>query len=111
MSVPVYFMCFMLFILGLYAVMVKKNLIKIAIGLALIEYSINLLLIVFGYRWGGHAPVAKSGWFFVDPLVQELVVVAILIGLSKLVFLTSIAMKLYEKYGTLDITQIRRLRG
>jgi len=42
-----YFLCFVLFIIGLYAVLRKRNIIKIIIGLGIMEYAVKLLLV-----WG-----------------------------------------------------------
>ncbi|MDH5662655.1 MAG: sodium:proton antiporter, partial [Elusimicrobiota bacterium] len=47
----------------------------------------------------------------VDPLPQALILTAIVIGLAVTVLIVSIAVRIYEKYGTFDITKIRRLRG
>ena len=41
---------FIVIILGFYMVLVKKNLLKIVVGLSLIDSGTNLLLISFGYR-------------------------------------------------------------
>ena len=45
------------FLLGLYAVLTERNLVKIAIGISLLEASANLLLIALGYRTGGSVPI------------------------------------------------------
>ena len=114
MSMVIYFLCFLLLLIGLYSIMVKKNLIKIVIGLVIIEYAINLFIVLIGYKWGGHAPVMEAGktaWEFVDPLPQALVLTAIVIGLATLILIISLCIKVYEKYGTMDITDIRKLRG
>jgi hypothetical protein len=44
-----YALCFLLFMIGLYCAVVKKNLVKIVIGLAIMEYAVNLFLIMLGY--------------------------------------------------------------
>lgn len=114
MSLAVYTMCFLLLLIGLYCIMMKKNLLKIVIGIAIIEYAINLFIVLFGYKFEGHAPIVRRGavdWVFVDPLPQALVLTAIVIGLATLALMISICIRLYEKYGTLDITEIRKLRG
>jgi len=93
--------------------MTKKNLLKIVIGLAIIEYAVNLFIVVIGYKSGAHAPIIEKGakWLYVDPLPQALVLTAIVIGLATLSLLISICIRLYERYGTFDITEIRKLRG
>ncbi len=114
MSILIYFLAFLLLLIGLYSIVIKKNLIKIVLGLVIIEYALNLFIILIGYKWDGHAPIMEAGegaWRFVDPLPQALVLTAIVIGLATLVLIISISIRLYEKYGTMDITQIRKLRG
>ena len=110
----IYLLCLILFSVGLYCVLVKRNIIKIIIGIAIIEYSINLLLILFGYRTNGRSPILskiENIQNMVDPLPQALVLTAIVIGLATTALLVAIAIRLYEKYGTFDITKIRKLRG
>jgi multicomponent Na+:H+ antiporter subunit C len=111
-----YLLCFVLFCIGIYAVLSKKNLIKIIVGLAISEYAANLFLILVGYRLGGRAPIYSptetiQPGQMVDPLPQALVLTSIVIGLAITAFLVAIAMRLYEKYGTFDVTKIRELRG
>jgi len=47
----------------------------------------------------------------VDPLPHALILTAIVVGLANTALLVAIAMKIYEKYGTFDITRIKELRG
>lgn len=110
----VYVASLLLISIGLYCVVVKKNLIKIVIGIGIMEYGVNLFFILIGYRHGGTAPIMDSsvaGATFVDPLPQALVLTAIVIGLAVTALMVSIAVRLYEKYGTLDITEMRQLKG
>ncbi|MFC1658156.1 sodium:proton antiporter [Candidatus Omnitrophota bacterium] len=109
-----YLLCLVLFSIGIYCILRKRNLIKIIIGLAIIEYAVNLLFILVGYRMHGRAPIlAKDQEVLnmVDPLVQALVLTAIVIGLAVTALIVAIAIRIYEKYGTFDITKIKQLRG
>ena len=109
-----YFLDFILFCIGLYCILRKRNLVKIIIGTIILEYSINLLFILFAYQKNGRAPIFAENQVvsnMVDPLPQALVLTAIVIGLATTALLASIAIRIYEKYGTFDITKIRRLRG
>jgi multicomponent Na+:H+ antiporter subunit C len=47
----------------------------------------------------------------VDPIPQALVLTSIVIGLGVTALVISIAIRIYEKYGTFDITKIKRLKG
>jgi multicomponent Na+:H+ antiporter subunit C len=109
-----YILCLILFLIGLYAVLVKKNLIKIIIGLGIIDYSLNLFLVLIGYKKQSIFPILSKDTQIqpmVDPLPQALVLTAIVIGLAVTMLMVAIAIRLYEKYETFDITQIRKLKG
>jgi len=110
----IYLMCLILFSIGIYCILVKRNLIKIIIGIGIVEYAVNLFFILVGYRAEGRAPILIEKQVvqnMVDPLPQALILTAIVIGLAVTVLIVSIAVRIYEKYGTFDITKIRRLRG
>ncbi len=119
-----YALCFLLFVIGLLCAVVKKNMVKIIIGIMIMEYAVNLFLIMLGYRLGGVAPIVSptdvnsEGALLpqfisssVDPLPQALVLTSIVIGLGTLALMVSICIRTYERYGTFDITEIRRLQG
>ncbi len=114
----IYSLCLVLFMVGLYGVVTKKNIVKIVLGLIIMEYSVNLFLILIGYRINGVAPIidkttAKENFirYAVDPLPQALVLTAIVIGLGVIALMVALCIRIYERYGTFDITQIRKLRG
>jgi multisubunit Na+/H+ antiporter MnhC subunit len=109
-----YFLCLILFCVGLYGVLRKRNLIKIIIGLSVMGYALNLFFILLGYRFHGRAPIDAQDQQvlnMVDPLPQALVLTSIVIGLGVTALVISIAIRMYEKYGTFDITKIKRLKG
>lgn len=111
-----YIVCVIVFGIGLYAVMIKRNLIKIVIGLSLMEYAVQYFLIATGYVTGASPPivvlpdVVPESVAMVDPLPQALVLTSIVIGLSVTALALSIAITLYRHYGTLDIDEIRGLK-
>jgi multicomponent Na+:H+ antiporter subunit C len=109
-----YFLCFILFSIGLYALLRERNIIKIIIGIGIIEYAVNLFFILIGYRIQGRAPILAKDQVIlnmVDPLPQAIVLTTIVIGLVIVIILVGLAIRIYEKYGTFDITKIRRLKG
>jgi len=109
-----YLLCLLLFCIGLYGVLRKRNLVKIIIGLGIMEYAMNLFFVLLGYRFHGRAPIEAQDQNIlnmVDPLPQALVLTSIVIGLGVTALVISIAIRIYEKYGTFDITKIKRLKG
>ncbi|MCM8766717.1 MAG: sodium:proton antiporter [Candidatus Omnitrophica bacterium] len=114
----IYYLCFVLFLIGLYGVTCKKNVVKIILGLWIMEYSVNLFLILLGYRKNGIAPILKKGDDIVefaqkavDPLPQAMVLTSIVIGLGVLALMVTVAIRLYQRYGTFDITEMKKLKG
>lgn len=113
-----YFLCIVLFCVGLYAIIIKRNLIKIIIGISVMGYAINLLFVLLGYKHNATFPIfsehdilTQNKVNMVDPLPQAMVLTAIVIGLAITIILVGIAIRLYEKYGTFDIMEIRKLKG
>ena len=109
-----YMMCLALFCVGVYCVLVKRNLIKIIIGIGIAEYAVNLFLILVAYKMNGRAPILEKDaeiLNMVDPLPQALVLTSIVIGLAVVALMVALAVRIYQRYGTFDITEIRRLKG
>jgi multisubunit Na+/H+ antiporter MnhC subunit len=109
-----YIMCFVLFFVGLYGVITRRNLIKIAVSLSIMEISTFLFFALVGYIDNGVAPIVDPSdpvKVYVDPLPQALVLTAIVIGLATTAMLMAVIIRLYRKYGTFDIREIKNLRG
>lgn len=110
----VYLLCFLLFLVGLYGVITKRDFIKIILSIGILGYAVNLMLILFAYRINSSYPILSEGVpikQMVDPLPQALVLTSIVIELGTTALLVALAIKLFEKYHTFDITKIRRLSG
>jgi len=110
----IYILCLILFSVGLYCVLRKRNLIKIIIGIGIMEYAANLFFVLIGYRSEGRAPIYAHDQVIknmVDPLPQAVVLTSIVLGLALMLLLVAIAIRIYEKYQTFDITKINRLKG
>ena len=103
-----------MFLVGLYCVVRKRNLIKIIIGIGIMEYAVNLFFVLAGYSEGARSPIFATDQVIkkmVDPMSQVIVSTVIVIGLSLTLILIAIAIRIYEKYGTFDITKINNLKG
>jgi multisubunit Na+/H+ antiporter MnhC subunit len=99
--------------IGIVTVLMKRNLIKILLGINILESAVNLFLVSLGYREGGVAPIftlAPSD-LMVLPTPQALTLTSIVIGVATSALVLSFAMVLKKKYGTVDIDEIRRLQG
>lgn len=89
-----------LIVVGLYGVLVKVNLLKVVIGLAIMFLGVAALVVNAG---GGAGPMADVS--------QAVGLVTMVGGASVAALLTVTAVRLHEKYGSLDIREMRRLKG
>ncbi len=104
-----------LILVGLYGALMKKSLIKIVIGLSIIDAGLHLLMISIGYIKNGTAPIFSGEDFvvagnMVDPVVQALVLTAIVIGFGVTAVALSLVIRLYRHHGTLKIDEIKNLK-
>jgi multicomponent Na+:H+ antiporter subunit C len=108
--------------IGLYSVLTKRNLIKIVMGLSIMEASTYLLLLSFAYRRSSTAPVlldppgkltstqlAKGN--VADPMLQNICLTAIIIGVAVTAVFLAVSVRIAQHYRTLDADDIRDLRG
>jgi len=111
-----YIMCFFLFLVGIYGAITKRDLIKIILAIGIMGYSVNLFLVLLAYRSGALIPILEKGFdippnMMVDPIPQALVLTSIVIELGITALMAALAIRIYQKYDTFDITKIRRLQG
>jgi len=109
-----YIGAFGLVLIGLLIVLSKHNLIKVIVGLSILDTGINMFLIAVGYIRNGTAPIFSRPGLeaggMVDPVPQALVLTAIVIGVAVLALALGIAVRLHREYGTLDMRKIKELR-
>lgn len=116
-----YVAAILLFSLGLYCLLYKRNLIKMIIGLEVMTNGIHLFLISLGYRAGGgpailsgellaNQNIAKFAAQAVDPVPQVLVLTSIVIDICIIALALSLAIHIYRNYDTLDPRKIRGLK-
>ena len=114
-----YVVAVLLLVLGLYAVCTQKNLIKVVLGLGIIDYGINLLIVSIGWNDVGTAPIytvsdlmnGVATRFFVDPVPQALTLTSIVIGACVDAMALALVIMIYKKYKTINSDEVRRIRG
>jgi len=100
-----------LFMIGLYAVFVRTNLIKKIIGLAIFQAAVFLMYITVGKVVGGTAPVYIEGddIIYANPLPHVLILTAIVVGISMTALALAIVVRIKEEYGTVEEDEIRAM--
>jgi multicomponent Na+:H+ antiporter subunit C len=99
--------------IALATILLKKNMIKMVMGLAMLEGAVNLFLVTLGYRENGIAPIftnAPEGADMVLPTVQALTLTNIVIGVATTALMLVLVMVIYKKYGTVNADKMRRLK-
>lgn len=111
-----------MFALGVFTILTRRNLIKIVMGLSLIESSTYVLLLSMAYRQGSTAPVLLSPpagqteqslahGNVADPVLQNFCLTAIVIGVAVNAVLLATAVRIAQHHRTLDADAVRGLRG
>jgi multicomponent Na+:H+ antiporter subunit C len=96
-----------LFLLGVWGLLYKRNLIKKVIALSLINSSIVILFIYLGSLSGKAAPILIAGIIdIVDPIPQALMLTAIVVGICITSLALALIYKIYQQYQTHDIDKI-----
>jgi multicomponent Na+:H+ antiporter subunit C len=119
MIIANYIASIVLIVLGLYTVCTKKNLIKVVLGLGIVDYGVNLLIVSLGFNDGGTAPIYQMSdllngvapQFFVDPVPQALTLTSIVIGACVDAMALSLVIMIYRKYKSVNADDVRRLHG
>ena len=110
----VFFLCFLLMLVGLYCVITRKNILKIVIGLTIMEYAANLFIVLIGFKSEAAPPIITSltqATAYVDPIPQALILTSIVIGLSILTLNVALCIRIFQKYKTYNISEINKLKG
>lgn len=105
-----YFASIALLLIGLYAMITKRNLIKKIMGLNIFSTSVLLFLIAMGYREGGAPPIEVVGvTHYVNPLPHALVLTGIVVALALTSFALIIIINIYKEHKTLDSEKLTKL--
>jgi multicomponent Na+:H+ antiporter subunit C len=100
-----------LYAAGLYLIL-RRSLVKLAIGLALIGYAANLLIFTAGHLVRAQAPVIAFDASIpaaphADPLPQALILTAIVISFGVTAFTIVLLKRAYQTVGSDDLDEMR----
>ncbi len=108
---------FCLVLVGLWGMLTHRNILRIVIGLSLVDTGIHIVMVSTGYIARGTAPIFDKALSTtgavsatVDPIPSALVVTAIVIGFSVTAVMLAYAIRLYDARKTLSIDAIAETR-
>jgi multicomponent Na+:H+ antiporter subunit C len=103
-----------LFLVGLYGVISSRNLIHLVICVGVIQSSSYVLLLAIGYRKGRVAPIfadISANTPAVDPIVQALMLTDIVVEVTVMALLLSLAVEIHKRHGTLNPDRLTKISG
>lgn len=89
----------LLFIIGIYSLLITRNLLRILIGMEILTKGVTLLLIAAGYLTG-RANVIQP--VIITMIVVEAVIIAVAAG---------VVIAAYRVNGTVNVRSLRNLKG
>jgi len=100
-----------LYATGIYMIL-RRSVVKLIIGLALLGHATNLLIFSIGDLVRGMPPLIPDDAKtltepFADPIPQALILTAIVIGFGSLAFAIVLIKRVYERIGTDDMDMLR----
>jgi multicomponent Na+:H+ antiporter subunit C len=109
-----YLLAVWIFLVGLVGIVTSRNLIHIAVCVSVCQSSTYVLLLAIGYRKHGTAPVfgdIPTNRTVVDPVVQSLTLTDIVVAVAVSALLLALALKAYDRQGSLDPRELAEMRG
>lgn len=104
-----------LFGVGFTILLLNSNLIKKIIGMNIMDTAVFLFFIAKGYIIGREAPIIvgahKGAEGYINPIPSSLMLTGIVVAVSTTAFALALTIKMYEKYGTVELDEILKMRG
>ena len=110
-----YWVYITLMMIGLWGMIAKRNLVKKIIGMSIFQTAIILFYISIGAKKGGTIPIIMEpgghgsaqevvvhAADYINPLPHVLMLTAIVVAVATLGVALSLAIKIYQRYGTLE---------
>ncbi len=114
-----YWIYITLMMIGLYAIIAKNNLVKKIVGMNIFQTAIILFYVSIGVKKGASIPILQHGHGnahgagaivhaadYMNPLPHVLMLTAIVVGVATLGVALALAVRVYNRYGTLEEDEI-----
>ena len=114
MSYLPYVVAAWLFVVGLYGIVTSRHLVHLSVCLTVVQSSTYLILLSSGYVRNGSAPIYADippVTTAVDPVVQALTLTDIVVESTITALLLALAVQAMKRFGSVDPTFLRQLRG
>jgi multicomponent Na+:H+ antiporter subunit C len=98
-----------LFLIGLWVVVMKNNLIKKLIGLNIMETAVFAFIVTSGMVEGGDAPIMGPDAHapFASPIPHALVLTGIVVAVSTTALALALILRVHRQHGTIEADELR----
>lgn len=102
-----------LMMIGLYGMVIKRNLVKKLIGMTIFQASIVLFYVAGAEKWGATVPVYTPNipnetiGNYINPLPHTLMLTAIVVGVAITAVAFALLILIYNRFQTLDELELR----
>jgi len=103
-----YWFVFLLMAIGLFGIVLKRNLIKKVIGMSIFQVAIILFFVASTSKWGGTVPVldprlgVSDASRYINPLPHCLMLTAIVVSVATSGVAFALIISIWRRYKTLD---------
>lgn len=103
-----YWFIFALLTIGLYGMILKRNLVKKIIGMSIFQVAVILFYIASSSKWMATVPVLEHSagaiqtTRYINPLPHTLMLTAIVVGVATSGVAFALVIMIYRRYQTLD---------
>jgi len=102
-----YVLTVVMFVIGLYGMLLKRNLVKKLIGMNIFQNSIILYYVAYAYKTGASVPIfdkylGETAQAYMNPLPHGLMLTAIVVSVATTGVGLALLILIYRTYGTLE---------
>lgn len=103
-----YWFTIILLAIGLYGMIIKRNLVKKTIGLSIFQAGVVLFFVSIATKWNASVPVKDDALpvadvaNYMNPLPHTLMLTAIVVGVATLGVAFTLLITIYNRYKTLN---------
>ncbi|MBD3334003.1 MAG: NADH-quinone oxidoreductase subunit J [Candidatus Eisenbacteria bacterium] len=107
-----------LFLLGIYGMTFKRNLVKKLIGMNIMQTAVILFYIIISTKWGATIPILESAHGgahaaihpedYVNPLPHALMLTAIVVSVATTGVSLALLIQIRKRFGTIEEPEILR---
>lgn len=101
---------FIIFFIGAYGLMARRNIVKSVISIGIMETAIILFFLTINHTPNSLPPIGEATTQMADPLPQAMMITAIVIGIGITAVSLIMFIHLYHKYGTTNWLKAKKKR-